>query len=75
MAGRGKKIYKSPKPGKILIHVLAALLAAIVVLAIVLFFYLKKFIVIKGDDVHLAVPFLEEVRQESLPEADIVIEE
>ena len=76
MAGKGRKIYKSPKPGKIIVRVLVCLLAAAVIAAIVLFFYLQKFIVIRGGDVQLKIPFMEKIRaQEELPEADIIIEE
>ena len=76
MAGKGRKIYKSPKPGKIIVRVLVCLLAAAVIAAIVLFFYLQKFIVIRGGDVQLKIPFMEEIRaQEELPEPDIIIEE
>lgn len=76
LAGKGRKIYKSPKPGKIIVRILVCLLAAVIVAAVVLFFYLQKFIVIRGGDVQLKIPFMEEIRaQEELPEADIIIEE
>lgn len=76
MADKGKKVYRSRNPVKIVVSVFVGLIVAVIVIAVALFFYLQKFIVVKDGDVKLEVPFLVGTEtEEETPEPDLIIEE
>ncbi|MBQ4322272.1 MAG: hypothetical protein IJC35_08530 [Oscillospiraceae bacterium] len=65
---RDKRIYRSFRPGKLVVRLILILIAAAIALSVIVYFWFKSYIVYTDDGLYLDIPWLYDVR--GVPDAE-----